>query len=238
MLMNAILSRDVSTWIVFLLSIPIILFSLSFHEASHAFIAHKLGDDTARNMGRMTLNPFSHIHPFGFLSMLLIGIGWAKPVPITAGNFKNPRKGMMLSSLAGPVSNLILGIGFVILSSATLIPYNLSAVADSEPDMFWVILYEFFFVGGYLNFSLFLFNLIPIPPFDGSRIFFYFLPKDWYFKVMKYERYIGLGLLILILFLEYFFDFSPVAFLAQGLFNLVSSPFNKLAAAIFQAIQG
>ena len=102
-----------------LLCLPVILFSLSFHEAAHGYVAYKLGDPTARNLGRLTLNPMKHLDPFGALAMLLIGFGWAKPVPIVARNFKNPRWGMGISAIAGPVSNLILGIvGCVLFSAA------------------------------------------------------------------------------------------------------------------------
>ena len=88
------LRGDRSAIISLLLTIPLVLLSLSFHEAAHAFMAYKMGDPTARNLGRMTLNPIRHIHPLGFLSMMLVGIGWAKPVPINARNFENPRKGI------------------------------------------------------------------------------------------------------------------------------------------------
>lgn len=91
--------------ITLLMWLPIILFSLSLHESAHAWVANKMGDPTARNLGRVSLNPFKHLDPIGFLTMLVIGFGWAKPVPINARRFNNPRKGMAISSLAGPVSN-------------------------------------------------------------------------------------------------------------------------------------
>ena len=110
-----------------LLCLPVILFSLSFHEAAHGYVAYKLGDPTARNLGRLTLNPMKHLDPFGALAMLLIGFGWAKPVPIVARNFKNPRWGMGISAIAGPVSNLILGIvGCVFFSAASAALFHAS----------------------------------------------------------------------------------------------------------------
>ena len=218
--------RDVL--IELLLMIPIILFSLSFHEAAHALIADKLGDPTARNLGRLTLNPVKHLDPFGALSMLLIGIGWAKPVPINVRNFENPRKGMMLSALAGPVSNLILAIGFAFLTAT----YELLLfVWKIEITLLPLIIYQLLYLGVYLNAALAIFNLIPAPPFDGSRIFFYFLPKNWYFRVMQYERYIGLGIMLVLIVLSRL-GFSPVGFLAGGLTDLLLWPFQRLAVLI------
>ena len=216
-----------NTLIPLLLMIPIILFSLSFHEAAHALIAYKMGDPTARNLGRLTLNPIVHLDPFGALSMLLIGIGWAKPVPINTRNFDNPRKGMMLSALAGPVSNLILAIGFAILT----VVYEAIFIYGHEITVVSWIFWELFYLGTYLNCALAIFNLIPAPPFDGSRIFFYFLPKNWYFKVMRYERFIGLGVVVVLLVLSWL-GFSPVSFLADGLATWLCYPFRLLVGLI------
>lgn len=217
----------------------IVLFSLSAHEASHAYAAKKLGDFTAYNQGRITLNPMRHLHPIGFLSMLLVGIGWANPVPIDTRNFKNPRKGMMLSSLAGPLSNLCIAVIATLLSSLTsflyaLVYYKNGGVSDSVYYLFYACLI-FFYYAAYLNFSLAVFNLIPCPPFDGSRIFFYFLPANWYFKVMRYERYIGIGILLLVLGLSYL-GFSPVSFLADGLYGLISKPFDLFFDLILDVV--
>ena len=125
-----LLKGNTSVLISVILSLPIILFSLSFHEFSHAWVAHKMGDDTARNLGRLTLNPFAHLDPMGALCMLLFGFGWAKPVPITSRNFDKPKKGMALSALAGPVSNLLLGLIGVLLTRialAVLSPFSIAA---------------------------------------------------------------------------------------------------------------
>ena len=206
----------------------IVLFSLSAHEAAHAYAAKRLGDPTAANLGRITLNPLKHLHPIGFLSMALIGIGWAKPVPINATNFRDPRKGMMLSSLAGPLSNLLIATAasFMTASSNFLLVllYN-GNLLNHTSLYFCQALYLFFYYTAYLNFSLAVFNLIPCPPFDGSRIFFYFLPKSWYFKVMQYEQYIAIGVLVLFIVLGRI-GFSPVSIIAGGLLDLVSKPFD------------
>ncbi len=178
------------------------LLSFSVHESAHALVADKLGDPTARNLGRITLNPVKHLNLYGFLSMLLVGIGWANPVPINARNFKKPRNGMALSALAGPVSNLLLAIVFCGLGSLYL---NLIAPAILTDQNFIAVLYiyRFFLYGALINVSLAVFNMIPAPPFDGSRILYVFLPPKYYFKVMKYEQYIGLGIMVLFLVCSY-----------------------------------
>ena len=214
MIFNLLFSGDIKDAIITLLMwLPIILLSLSLHEAAHAFLAYKLGDPTARNLGRLTLNPVKHLDPFGFLSMLLIGIGWANPVPINARNFKNPRNGMAISALAGPVSNLLLALVFAALGSAYLhfiVPYVIT------PDNIQMLsyFYSFFFYGAYLNVSLAVFNLIPAPPFDGSRILYIFLPAKYYFKVMKYERYIGIGIMVIFIACSYL-DIDLLGFIVE-----------------------
>ena len=186
------LSRD--TLIQVLLSVPVILFSLSFHEFSHALVANLLGDKTARNLGRMTLNPIKHLHPVGTVMMLLFGFGWAKPVPISTRNFKKPKWGMALTALAGPVSNLLLAfVSFNIyyLLQTRIYFYN-------QGNQFVWVISLFFLIMTSLNISLAIFNLIPVPPLDGSRILFVFLPAKLYFAVMKYEQYLHLALILLV----------------------------------------
>ena len=217
----------------------IVLFSLSAHEASHAYAAKKLGDYTAYNFGRVSLNPLRHLHPIGFLSMALIGIGWAKPVPIDPRNFRDPRKGMMLSSLAGPLSNFLIATVAVLLESLTNFVYARIALSGNLTEGLYYVLYAlviFFYFTAYMNFSLAVFNLIPCPPFDGSRIFFYFLPKSWYFRVMRYEQYLGIAVLVLILVMNRVLDFSPVAFIADGLHELVAKPFDLFFSMISRVL--
>lgn len=150
--------------IQWLYMIPAIVISLTIHEFCHAYAATKLGDPTPRNEGRLSLNPLHHIDIFGFIVMLLVRFGWAKPVGVNPLYFRNPRKGMMLTAIAGPVSNLVL----CIISSLL---YFFSVVYSWDE----VFIY-FFLLMTYLNIGLAFFNLIPIHPLDGSRILSYFVP--------------------------------------------------------------
>lgn len=198
-------ASDIVMW---LLSLPIVLLALSVHEASHGFMAYKLGDQTARNFGRLTLNPIKHIDPIGFVCMVLFHFGWAKPVPVNSRYFKKPRRDMALTAAAGPISNVLLSLIFAAILRFEIFlfkEYFLSGIL--EPTLgfkiFTIVTYMTF-IGVLLNISLAIFNLIPIPPFDGSRIAYTFLPVNLYFKVMKYERFIMLGILALMFFTPVF----------------------------------
>lgn len=228
-----ILSGDKDALISLLLSIPVILFSLSFHEAAHGFIAYKMGDSTAKNFGRLTLNPLKHLDPIGAICMLIFGYGWAKPVPINTRYFDNPRKGMALTAIAGPISNLILGVISSILYVAMGMVYIKSTVSVSENTLLVLnIIWTLFYISAFMNFALMAFNLIPIPPFDGSRFFYYFLPQKWYFGVMKYERTIMIVVLVGFLALSRV-GLSPVSFVADFLFNTITEPLWNLGVKIF-----
>lgn len=172
-----------------LVSLPIILFSLSVHEFAHAYVSWKLGDPTAERAGRLTLQPWAHLDPIGTLMLIIstlsgFGFGWAKPVPINPANYRNPVKGTFLVSLAGPSSNLVLAAAFAVLFR--LMP-NIMEVS-------WAVGY-FIFYGVAINLGLFLFNLIPVPPLDGSGILVYFLRGR---LRESYERLRPFGLLILL----------------------------------------
>ncbi|MBR6426378.1 MAG: site-2 protease family protein [Clostridia bacterium] len=172
------------------LSIPTIIIALCFHESAHGWVAYKMGDSTARNFGRITMNPAKHFDPMGFLCMLCFGFGWAKPVPINSRNFRNPKWGMVITALAGPVSNLLLALGgMLIFQTASMFLTN---------SVFSMVIWYFLYYFCYLNIYLAVFNLLPVPPFDGSRIFLAFLPSKAYFAVMKYERVILIVILVLL----------------------------------------
>ena len=221
-----------------LLTLPVILLALSFHESAHAFVAYKLGDRTAYNLGRVTLNPIKHLDPFGCLWMLVFGYGWAKPVPINARNFRNPKKGMAYTAIAGPIANLILGlIGAIFYSiTAFVMVKNIGFFAQSgNAFLFRVMnmLEIFFYFLAMMNFTLMVFNLIPIPPFDGSRFFGLFLPPRIYFAIMKYERYTLIAVLAISFLCSRFFGFSPAFWVAEKLFGFLSDGLFSILVKIF-----
>lgn len=186
------------TLIQFLFVVPCVLIALTFHEFAHGYMAYKLGDPTAKNFGRLTLNPLKHLDPIGTICMIFFHFGWAKPVPINSRYFKKPRRDMALTAAAGPIMNFILAL-FGVLVCRILTKIFVAFPAQS--DFVYYIRYAALTLFSYfhmLNLSLGVFNLIPIPPLDGSRIFYIFLPQKWYFGVMKYEKYIQLALLVLL----------------------------------------
>lgn len=190
-------STDQLIW--YLLCIPAALISLTVHEYFHGYAAYKLGDPTAHALGRLSLNPLAHLDPIGTLCMVLFHFGWAKPVPVNPRHFRDPRKGMAITAAAGPLSNLLLAVFSALLFLLTgklavaLLPY----ISENAFLLNFFIYFQLFFqVLHTLNLTLCVFNLIPLPPLDGSRILYVFLPPKYYFGVMKYERTIRLVLLI------------------------------------------
>lgn len=175
-----------------LLTVPTIFIALTFHEVAHGWMSYKQGDPTAYNLGRLTLNPLKHLDPIGALCMLLVGVGWAKPVPVNARYYKNPKRGMALTALAGPAMNLILALFGVIL----YVLINRFGYLLIPNGLLVYVLFTLFYYFAYLNIYLAVFNLIPIPPFDGSRIAFIFLPTNLYFKIMRYERIIQIVVMV------------------------------------------
>ncbi len=206
--------------IAMLLAIPV-------HEAAHAFVSDKLGDPTAKNMGRLSLNPMAHFDLLGALCMIFVGVGWAKPVPVYPYRYKNPKAGMAISAAAGPVSNLLLAFITVIL-------YKL--VYYFTPDtMVWGLLLNFLMVLASVNVSLAVFNLLPVPPFDGSRIALVLLPRRLYFKVMQYERYIFMVMFVLLMLGV--FDL-PLALLNNAMWDLLDKATFFIDKAVMAAAYG
>lgn len=182
-----------------LLRIPIVLIALSVHECAHGYIAYKMGDTTAKSFGRLTLNPIKHLDIFGTVCMFLFGFGWAKPVPINARRFDNPKKGMALTALAGPVSNVILSfLGLILYGIAYVLAVKFPDVffGSSFAVNFYNVLITFLMMFHTMNLSLAIFNLFPIPPLDGSRIALAVLPDKLYFGFMKYEHIIQIALML------------------------------------------
>lgn len=237
MLFSIIAGNDIRTMAIqLLLTIPIILISLSVHESAHGYIAYKMGDMTAYNLGRVTLNPFKHLDPVGAICMLVFGYGWAKPVPINARNFEDPKKGMAFTAIAGPISNFILGIFGALMYSLTVFfclvyPNQLPSSDMALEIISWVA--TFFYLWSYMNFTLAIFNLIPIPPFDGSRFFSLFLPQKWYFAIMRYERYILPIVLIASVVMSNVLGFSLLDVAAGGLFDFTAKGIFRLLGLIF-----
>ncbi|MFJ7725974.1 site-2 protease family protein [Neobacillus sp. NPDC097160] len=166
-----------------------LIFAFTFHELAHAYVAYKFGDMTAKNQGRLTLNPLKHLDPFGTILILIAGFGWARPVPVNRFFFKKPRLAGVLVSVAGPLSNLILSaIGFGVA-------YGLNRFGVNASDNF----YDFLEIFIQLNIVLFIFNLLPLPPLDGYRIIEDLAPNHLRAKMTQYEQYGILIFLILVI---------------------------------------
>lgn len=203
--------------VAYLLAIPGVLLALSVHECAHGWMSYRLGDPTARNLGRLTLNPIKHIDIMGLICMVLFRFGWAKPVPVNARYYKKPRRDMALVAAAGPLSNLIMCIlGMLLL----YLSYLIYSVTVADPILFsdllgralyslppettvlsaklMYLLFVFLLQFSLLNVSLAVFNLLPIPPLDGSRIAYIFLPTNLYFGIMRYEKYIMIAMFVLL----------------------------------------
>lgn len=196
-LRSAISNSEFSVWVVvsYLISAFVVIFIGSpIHEFAHAVTAVKLGDPTAKYMGRTSLNPLAHIDWLGALMILLFGFGYAKPVPVNANNFKKPKRDMAITALAGPVSNIIMGFIFYVIGTL-LTKLTFKGLGGSD------FLEVLILICGYIiqiNVSLAVFNLIPIPPLDGSHLLKAALNDRHYFKLMQYERFFVFGLIILV----------------------------------------
>lgn len=184
----------------YILSALAVLIILAIHEYSHGYVAYRLGDNTAKNYGRLTLNPIKHIDAVGALCMMFFHVGWAKPVPINARNFKNPKKDFAKVALAGPLSNIIMAFfsAFLYLLIFAIFKNKTFTAGDFSYNLLQNSLL-FIFLFHTINVGLGVFNLLPLPPFDGSRILNVVLPEKAYFAVMKHERKIYFAVLIWLL---------------------------------------
>ena len=199
-------------------SVFVVFCTLPIHEYAHALVATKLGDQTPRLQGRLSLNPMHHLDPIGALMIILLGFGYAKPVAVNARNFKKPKVGMALTALAGPCANLLMALIFLLLKNIVM--------AISTTNVLAIALLYFFVFAASINVGIAVFNLLPIPPLDGSRILQLIIPQKYYFKFMQYERYI-----ILVVFALLFFNVlnKPLSWLQSVVYNaldfIVSYPF-------------
>jgi len=202
---------------VLIILLPILIFSLCFHEFSHGYIAYKLGDHTAARNGRLTLNPIAHLDPIGSLMILFVGFGWAKPVPVNPVNFSNPRVDMMKVAFAGPASNLLLAF------TGGLMMRLVNIVGLLQSEMFIQTLYFFIFI----NISLAVFNMIPVAPLDGSQIFGNMISKNNPELALKLQMY-GPKILMGIILIGMVTPFSVLGFLMM--------PFVKMFMYLFTGI--
>ena len=175
--------------------IPALLISLAIHEFGHSLVAYKLGDKSQKALGRLTLSPFAHVDPLGFIFILLFKFGWGKPVMIDDRNFKNRAKGNMLVALAGPIFNILLAIVLTIVLKVLM---ELGIDATTITSSVGQILYAMLVLAIQFNIVFAVFNLLPLPPFDGSKVLYYFLPykaKRWMDSIERYSIWILIVLL-------------------------------------------
>ena len=193
-----------------LLSVVPALICITLHEMAHGLVALWLGDTTARDAGRLTLNPLRHIDIWGLLMMVICGFGWAKPVPVNMYNFKNPKRGMTLTALAGPAANII-------ISCLALALYGrvYASLYDSAVGAYVLQMIE---LTAYLSCALAVFNILPIPPLDGSKVLFSLVSDRTYSWLMRYERY---GFLIL---------------MALVFFNVISGPLSAATGWVYEKL--
>ncbi|MGL1934783.1 MAG: site-2 protease family protein [Fibrobacterales bacterium] len=210
----------------------VLVVSLSFHEWAHAWVAYKLGDSTAYEQGRVSLNPLNHLDPMGTLFLLIIsfagvGIGWAKPVPINPYNLKRWERDSMLISVAGPLANLFLAAVVFVLYGLLNVVFQTGLSIDTQ----WMeLLSRVLVVGAWCNISLFIFNMLPFVPLDGSKVYPFFLPKRFRIVVNQILYKIGYIPLMIMLVSEFMFE-------GGGLFSLIFSPVYRVIGLLFMEIR-
>ena len=224
-------------FVLVIFQVVVLILAFTVHECAHAWTAWRLGDPTARMLGRITLNPLKHLDPFGSVIFPLIGLyyggmlfGWAKPTPVTARNFKNYRRDDIIVSLAGPASNLLMasialvlllimkhavGGGLVAIEAARYLAHRVPIATDNLPPLFPIALFLYYVI--FLNLLLFVFNLIPVPPLDGSHILRHFLP---YNALQVYDR-IGVFGMLIIMLLAGGFIFRIFLYPLQSIFDSI-----------------
>ena len=206
-----------------LISVVPALLCITFHEVSHGFVAYRLGDPTAKEAGRLTFNPIKHIDIFGLLMMVVLHFGWAKPVPVNMNRFRNPKAGMAITALAGPVSNVLLAAVMLVIS---LLFY----MHGSGSVTYWIA--RLAAQTAWLSIALGIFNLVPISPLDGSKVLFSFLPDNLYNLLMHYERY-GMILLFIVIWTGVLGE--PLGIATEAVFDWM---WNGLASIFGGAVYG
>lgn len=211
----------------------VILTVLPFHEYAHAWAANKLGDPTANFQGRLSLNPLKHLDPLGTICILLTGFGWAKPVPVNPVNFKKTtmRTGMAITAFAGPLANIIFAF-FAIILGKLFLGFGFVVVNNETAAGILFIAANLFYLIASVSIGLAVFNLIPIPPLDGSKVLNAVLPDRIYFKIMQYEQYVFIGLILIMV--SGILD-TPLYFLRTNLYNGVEF-LTRFVDLIFEAI--
>ena len=200
------------------------LLCITLHELAHGFTAYALGDDTAKAAGRLTLNPIRHLDPMGLLMMVIFGFGYAKPVPVDMRHFKNPKQGMAITALAGPLCNVLISLVFYFLYGLLILPLSGSSAGALALEMMETTVV--------LSLAMAIFNILPVPPLDGSKVLFSLLSDEGYWKLMRYERY---GFLILAALLFTNVIDGPLSWLLQKGLTLLL-PAAKLGFALGQSL--
>lgn len=213
---------DFTSAVIEILAVLLIIFLvLPFHEWAHAFTASKLGDTSVKYRGRLTLNPLAHIDPFGALALLLFGFGWAKPVPVDSRNFKHPRRDMAITALMGPAANLVAALVGALVFSVVFWIYPLGVLPVSKVGYYVNFFFSYYII---INIRLAVFNLLPIPPLDGSKLLFVFIPEKWVYAFYRYQQYISIAMIVLLYLGILSYPISFISGFIEDLIKLILPP--------------